>query len=520
MNRRKYFICRLNGSKHFTGRSKLLFTMLCVILLTGACKKAFIDGIRPTDSTSADDVFASPEGVRVYFNGIYRTIRSQWQSTDGAAGGLTDTWGYNSIALTRVVRGKDIVMPLVNRAYYFDYRNDNREPTYRRVKFTWYFFYELINQVNVLIDGTQKSSGIGEADKKSLVAEARALRAWFYFELVREFQFTYLKDPNAPGLPVYTTPATVSTTGNPRGTLQQTFDQINQDIDYAVKNTGSGQLLKDQVNNNVAWGMAARIYLEQGKWADAETAAGHAIQGHSLDWAGYPDNYNGLTSPEILWGFPQTTAGGGQSLYYGTPSSFFEQTGQGYDAFWISRELVEKFSLTDVRNTFFIYHNDPAEPDYAATNKFGIGSGSPVTLINGKTKDQKMVDFNESLNMMRVGEMYLIGAEAKARQGKADAADLLFALQQNRDPAAVRSGNTGKDLIDEILLERRKELYGEIGIDWLDAKRLQAPIDRTTSNHAVPDNYLIPGNDPRFNLKIPQTEMQANKSLTPNDQNP
>ncbi|MHA4808362.1 RagB/SusD family nutrient uptake outer membrane protein [Flavitalea flava] len=497
----------------------LLYMGLSLVLFLGACKKDFIDGIKPTDSSSANDVFASTEGVRVYFNGIYRSIRSQWQSTDGAAGGQTDTWGYNSVSLTRVAKGKDIVMPYPNRGYYYDYINDNREPTYRRVKFTWYFFYELANQVNVLIDGTGKSSGISETDKKSLIAEARALRAWFYFELAREFQFTYLKDPNAPGVPLYTTPATAATTGNPRGTLQQTFDQINNDIGYAVQNTGSGQLLKDQVNNNVAWGMAARIYLEQGKWADAETAAQNAIQGHSLDATGYPDNYNGLTSSEVLWGFPQTTENGGQTVYYGTPSSFFEQTGQSYDAFYISRELVEKFSATDIRNTFFVYYNDPAEPDYAATNKFGTGSGSPVTLMNGKTADQKMIDFNESLNMMRVGEMYLIGAEAKARQGKADAGDLLFALQQNRDPAAIKSGNTGQNLIDEILLERRKELYGELGIDWLDAKRMQTPIDRTSSNHAAPDNYLLPANDPRFNLKIPQAEMQANKSLKPGDQN-
>ena len=500
---------------------RLCCTFLYLSMLLGSCKKSFIDGIQPTNSASADDVFASSDAVRVYFNGIYRTIRSQWQSTDGSAGGATDTWGYNSVFLARDVKGTDIVMPY-NSWYYFDYQNANREPTYRRVKFTWYFFYELINQVNVLINGTQTSATIDTADKRSLIAEARALRGWFYFELAREFQLAYGKDANAPGVPIYTTPAADTTRGNPRGTLQQTYDQINSDIAYAVQNIGSSQLLKDQVNNSVAWGMAARIYLEEGKWADAETAAENAIQGHSLDAAGYPDNYNGLTSSEVIWGFPQTTEDGGQSLYYGTPSSFFEQTGNGYDAFWMSAQLVHYFSLTDARNTFYVYDPDPTQPDYVATNKFGTASGSTstVTLLNGNTVPQKMIDFNESLNMMRVGEMYLIEAEAKARQGESDAGDVLFALQSNRDPYALKSGQTGQALINEILLERRKELYGELGIDWLDAKRLQLPIDRTTSNHPAPYNYLIPANDPRFNLKIPETEMQANKSLTANDQNP
>jgi hypothetical protein len=380
----------------------------------------------------------------------------------------------------------------------------------------------MINQLNVLIDGTTKSSTIDAADKKSLIAEARALRAWFYFELAREFQLPYGKDPNAPGIPVYTTPASDTTHGNPRGTLQQTFDQINSDIAYAVQNIGTSQSLKDQVNMNVAWGMAARIDLEQGKWADAEAAAKNAIQGHSLDAAGYPDNYNGLTSSEVIWGFPQTTENGGQSLYYGTPSSFFEQAGQGYDAFWVSEELVNSFSVTDVRNTFYVYDPDPTQPDYVATNKFGTASGSPgnIDMLNGSSEPLKIIDFNESLNMMRVGEMYLIEAEAKARQNETDAGAVLFTLQSNRDPAAVKSGNTGQALLNEILLERRKELYGELGIDWLDAKRLQMPIDRTTSNHPPPYNYLIPANDPRFNLKIPESEIQANKSMRSTDQNP
>jgi len=498
----------------------LFYTGLCLLLLVGSCKKSFIDGIKPTDSASPADVYASADNVRVYFNGIYRNIRAQWKSTDGTAGGATDTWGYNSVFMCRDVKGIDIVMPY-NSWYYFDYQNANREPTYRRVKFMWYFFYELINQINVLIDGTTKSATINDGDKKLLLAEARALRAWFHFELAREFSTPYSKDPNAKGIPVYTTPTSDSTKGNPRGTLQQTFDQINTDIEFAMANIGSSQLLKDQVNYNVACGMAARIYLEQGKWAEAETAAINARKDHTLDAAGYPNNYNGLSSSEVLWGFPQTTENGGQSLYYGTPSSFFVQDGSGYGAFWMSKTLVESFSLTDIRNTFYEYDNDLTAPDAYGTNKFGtaVGSAFDVPLLNGDQVPLKTIDFNESLNMMRMGEMYLIEAEAKARQNKATAADVLLALQQNRDPSAAPSGNTGQALIDEILWERRKELYGELGIDWLDAKRLQLPIDRTTTNHPVPYDYIIPANDPTFELKIPQTELQANKSMTAGDQN-
>lgn len=511
----------MNSNKY---KLRIFYTGLCLAILFSSCSKSFIDGQKPTNAAPEADVFASADNVRVYFNGIYRTMRSQWVSTDGSAGNSTDAWGCNSVMMARDAKGTDIVMP-ANNWYYFDYQNANREPTYRRVRFTWYFFYELANQINVLIDGTQKSTTIKDADKIPLIAEARALRAYYFFELAREFSDPFGKDPNAKGVPTYTTPAADSTSGNPRGTLTQTFAQINDDISYAVQNLSAGQILSDQVDLNVAWGLAARIYLEQGRWADAEAAAKNAIQGHDLDAKNYPNNYNGVTSSEVLWALPQTTENGGQSLYYGTPSSFFVQDGSGYGAFFMSRSLVNTFTTTDVRNTFYVadINNDDTQADWAGTNKFGTTTGSygDIDMINGTTVPLKTIDFNESLNMMRVGEMYLIEAEAKARQGEGDAGTVLFALQSDRDPALTApSGNTGQALIDEILLERRKELYGELGTDWLDAKRLQMPIDRTTSNHPIPYNYLIPANDPRFELKLPQSELQANKNMTQADQNP
>jgi len=493
-------------------------------MLSGSCKKSFIDGQTPTDSGKPDQVFASTSSVRSYFTGIYRSLRRQWSSTDGSAGGSDDSYSYNSIFLARDVKGKDITMPR-NNWYYFDYQNDNREPTYRRVRFTWYFLYELANQANVLIDGTQKSATISAEDKVQLIGEARALRAFLYFELAREFQLAYSKNPNAPGVPVYTTPATDTTAGHPRGTMQQTFAQINSDIEYAVQHLQpASRSQKDQINISVAWGLAARIYLEQERWEDAYNAADSALTGgYDLDNSGYHNNYNGLTSYEVMWGLPQTTTNGGQSLYYGTPSSFFDRTGAGYDAFCMSAELVEQFSTTDIRNTFFInpYSDGPTSPDYYITNKFGKGSGIGVELLTGAVVEQATMDFNESMNMMRAAEMYLIEAEALARQhNDGDAHDVLFYVQRTRDPNALQSTNTGQALIDEILLERRKELYGEMGVDWLDAKRLQLPLDRSGSNHTPALAYTIQANDPRFMLKIPQQEIQANKHMTPADQNP
>jgi hypothetical protein len=106
--------------------------------------------------------------------------------------------------------------------------------------------------------------------------------------------------------------------------------------------------------------------------------------------------------------------------------------------------------------------------------------------------------------------MMLIEMEAEARLGnESEASSLLLALQQNRDPNAQASGNTGNALIEEILVERRKELYGEMGVEWFDAKRLRKGITRT-GNHRVKSTANLLPDDKKFFLKIPQKEIDAN----------
>lgn len=490
-----------------------LFIMLAIVGIAGVgCKKDFITDPKPTDAVSDADVFRSVSGVRSYFTGIYRNMRRQWSNLDNTAGGATDTWGYNSINLARINKGTDIINP--GGFYQFDYRHENREPAYRRTIFTWGFFYEHVNQVNTLIEGVALSASLTAADKKVLEAEARALRAWLYFEIIREFQHPVTKDPNALGVPLYTEPTSIGNEGKPRGTIQQVFDQINADIEFATQNLATGRLLKSDVNINVAWGMAARIYLEQERWADAKDAAQKARVGYTLDAPSYVNGFGDLASSEVIWGFPQASDIGGQSLYYGTPSSFFEKTGNGYDNLFVNSTLVGTFSNTDIRNTFFLTSSNPASAQRYSTNKFGSPSTDEVQLITGDVVPLKETWFNEALPMLRVAEMYLIEAEAKAELAEADAGTVLLTVQKNRDPAATASGNTGAALIDEILLERRKEFYGELGLDYLDAKRRQLALIRA-GNHPAAYRFNIPANDNRFIMKIPQKEFDSNKTLDP-----
>jgi hypothetical protein len=359
-------------------------------------------------------VFASEDGVRAHFNGIYRNLRTQWESVDGQSGASTDSWGIVSLNLARMVKGVDMMVP--SGWYQCDYRHENRSSTYRRVNFVWDFLYETISQTNIIIEGVSNSD-FAESSKNALIAEARAIRAWAYFDLIREFQHTYSADVNAPGVPIYTEPASIESVGNDRGTVQEVYNLIAEGLEFAVENLdpGGSRVLKSNINVNVAYGLLARVKLEMGAWQDAKNAAIAARSGYALNATAYED-------------------------------------------------------------------------------------------------------FSDDVVMMRVAEMYLIEAEAKAELGEADAGDMLFELQSNRDPNAVKSGNTGQDLVDEILVERRKELYGEIGVSFLDIKRRQIPLVRT-GNHPEAYKFNFPSNSENFILRIPQREIDSNVNITESDQN-
>ena len=111
---------------------------------------------------------------------------------------------------------------------------------------------------------------------------------------------------------------------------------------------------------------------------------------------------------------------------------------------------------------------------------------------------------------IRAAEMYLTIAECEARlTNPTIAQDMLFMTVSRSIATAVKSTNTGQDLIDEILIERRKELFGE-GHGYRDVLRLGNGLTRDGSQ---PLNEFIPAGDPRFQWPVPQREVNANPNL-------
>lgn len=470
---------------------KIIF-LLGVILTLGGCSEDFLEEPKPAGVVSEDVVFNSVEGVEAYIAGIHRRARGQWTSGH-------DAGGINSIYYARSVKGNDIIQ--ANTWFTFDYAQDNREPTYRRTVFTWEFSYYMINQANTLINGIEASTVLSEEEKADLIGQGLALRAFYYHQLALEFAPTYTADPTFPTAPIY---LELSLEGKPLSTLEEIYSLIVSDLTRAVELLDESRPNKSFINVNVAHGILARVYQVMHNWEGAEEHA-RAAYGGDVEGSLYPELYdegfNDMEHPGWIWAMPQYPD---QTMYYfSAPHAQADHFNLSYYGMFINANFVDEFADADVRKLFLNAYEEPA--------------GSWREYITTKFD---FVDFGVDFPIMRTAEMILIEAEALWWQGEHEAAhELLFQLQKNRildDPEtevveeAVMSDATGDEILEEILVERRKELYAEIGVEWFDAKRLRRGIYRDANHRVVVD--LAP-DDKRFFLKIPQSEIDANDAI-------
>ncbi|MEI6865113.1 RagB/SusD family nutrient uptake outer membrane protein [Flavicella sp.] len=455
--------------------------LIFITLLTIGCSDDFLNDPKPTSSVTEEVIFSTRVGAEAFLSGIQRSFRTQFERYQ-----RTDCGGIYSMYFARSVKGNDLIQGPT--WFLYDYSNDNREPTYSRVGFTWDYPYFMINQANSLINGVTLSE-LPDTDKAELTAQGKTIRAFFYFQLAMEFQHTYSFDATLPAPPIYTE---LSLEGNPMSTLTEMYDLIISDLTSAVTNLNDTRLGKSYVNQSVASGILARVYLVTGNMTGAANAANMAYGGDVnsvLDAASYGNGFDDITNSEWIWGSPQSSDQ--SNYYYLAPHAFTDHYSPAYFGTYINVDFADLFSETDVRNLFVhTYENTtPTDYTYLTTTKF-------------------IFAFDSDMPLMRTSEMILIESEALLNSNEDQAHNLLYALQLNRDSSAVKSTNTGDALLNEILIERRKELYGEIGVEWFDAKRLRRAIPRT-GNHRLIESDLE-ADDKKLFLKIPQAEIDAN----------
>lgn len=475
---------------------KILIFIVGAVLLT-SCGNDWLEVAEPHDGNVTPNVlFVNEQSINNAVVGSIDLLREYYYDRHVTVGLKYYYLGFDFM-------GNDIISnPGQWWTYESAWNTTITSQTGYQTSYHWAMFYKIINDVNTKIVGIQEST-IPDDVKNKYIAELRALRGLSYFSLAREYQFSYANvDKAAPCVPIYTEPTTAQTKGNDRASVQEVYKQILEDLDFAVSNLPTTRAAKFRINKNLAQAFRANVHLEMRNWALAETDANAARQGFPLmDKATYQSSgFNTISTGEWMWGFPfQPDQAWGYASLFSHIDIFRPQN--GYKNFFVNDSFVSLFSASDMRNVF-------VTPSPAYT------SARPWAKNGARKFQDRQPNADGDWVMMRSSEMLLVEAEAKAQQPSkvADAAALLYTLQKHRDPQAVASGNTGQALIDEILVERRKELYGEIGTEFFDLKRYNRPMVRN-GNHALSHTFTIPAGSLRWNFQIPQTEFDRNPNI-------
>lgn len=491
----------------------LVSAFVATSLITVGCKKDYLE-TKPTNQINVNQLFETTQGAYTLLNGMHNLFTSAqpWGGTNAA------NWAQKSQDLAQDVMGTDVV--LTNSGYdwfslYYNYLGTEAS-TYWMPYNSWNFYYKLINNANALLDNIDAAAG-SSSEKLDIKGQALAYRAWAYYRLASDFCL----NPNAPGfaqakgVPLMLTQTEFETVPKGRGLASEVYAQIKTDIQDAVNflsTTSEARPNKSHINVDVARGIYARVALATNDFATAMVQAelvrlNYPLMSSQELLRGFNSNLNA----EWIWASDLTAEqSNSRSLF--CFMSWMDENAPGYanvGAFRkITKQLYDLIPTNDIRKEQF----------YGPTTGSGLALAQHKFFLN----DRSTFNYNDLL--MRSSEMYLIEIEARAHLNPNDptAVDLLEEMMQIRQPGYTVAA-TGRPLLEETLLQRRIELWGE-GFGIGDIKRLQKPLVRPTGtmNHtqAIAGVLNLPNNSPRFLFKIPQDEMDNNPSLSGADQNP
>lgn len=467
------------------------------LLFAPACSDDFLE-LYPSNAVDVGLVFSTTGNAMGALNGIHRMLYEQYE-------GDQDSGGYGGMMNVLDLMGEDVILPASTNRYmavtrWLAHINELE----RVVRFSWSFYYKVIANANLIIGNIDGAEG-PQNERDLIKGQAYAYRAWAYFMLVQLYGKRWdTGGNNNLGVPLMTFE---SPEPKPRNTVDEVYTLINEDLDKAISLlSGYQRLNKSHIDQTVAMGFKARVLFVQGQWEAAARMADWAIEGYTfMTTAQHYEGYNDYTNPEWMWSHKIADD---QKLDF---ASFFAYMGYNYNSRGvkeaprvINKLIYDKMADTDVRKGKLWI------PDGATNPSVVVPSGGiKANYMHQKFRAESESSSNGCIPCMRVAEMYLIAAEGYAKAGTSTfdlARDRLYSLQKSRDPAYIRSTATAPQLIEDILIARRIELWGE-GFRLFDLKRLNLPLDRTGTNCVVSVSVTmqVPAGDNRWQWKIPKT---------------
>ncbi|UFH31646.1 RagB/SusD family nutrient uptake outer membrane protein [Chryseobacterium sp. C-71] len=345
----------------------------------------------------------------------------------------------------------------------------------------WTNAYQQIYASNSIIEGVRNSKSLSPAVKDRITGEALFVRSLLYFylhQIYGEIPYTDSTD--------YTVNSQLS-----RMPKNEFMTRIETDMSEAVNLIPTSYRNAEKIypNKYAAYLVLAKIKMLLNKNNEAEVllqtivqASNYSFQnditkvfqaGSHIIWQLKPGNTNEATKEAILYNF--TAA----------PLSFM-----------VNPNLVSQFSNNDLRKQQYI----TAVPFQTQTN-YKISKYRNLAASNP----------NEYSVIMRLEEAQFLLAEVLILQGKvSEAIPLINKTRLRAGLSALPVSLTASAAMDELRIEKRKELFSEQGIRFFDLKRWGLLNQLTT----VKPNWKT------FHVQwpLPAKELLLNPKLNPQNE--
>lgn len=462
-----------------------LCTLFIICLTAFGCKK-FVEVDDPIDQIPADLVFNTDAKAASVIRGLYGSM------VGSTAPLFTNNYAFGGgVQITLGLSSDELNCNSGNALNDF-FTNAVSSSSGGNSSYLWGPMYNIIFNANSAILNIEKSTGMSEAGKKQYTAEAKFIRAANYFYLVNLYG-----DVPMPLTTDYKVNGNIA-----RTPADQVYNLILDDLKYAQANLGTvySGTQRLRANKYTISALLARVYLYKQDWANAELQASDVIDGGKSLYTMEPDLTKTFltSSKEVILQLQQP----GTNLYTWDGFAFIPNN-NNIPNYLITDALYAAFETGDLRKTNWIRTASivtagVAKP-YNSPFKYKLNSGTGAIRT-------------ESLVFLRLGEVYLIRAEARAQQGKlAPAVSDLDVIRKRAAISLIANTNPGinqSDLLGLIAHERFVELFAELGHRWLDLKRT-GKADEVLKNKPNwrPEAKLFP---------IPIGDMNTNTSLVQN----
>ena len=346
-------------------------------------------------------------------------------------------------------------------------------------EFPWVSFYSVIFYVNQTINEGSKSMEEG-TDKNQILAEAYALRAYSYFDLVNLYAKPYNAATAATdkGVPI-NLEIDLEKVLSP-SSVQEVYNQIHSDLAKA-----ESLMTTDQQSTGINYRFSkvalksfeARLALYQQNWQQAVDYANQAL---SIK--------NTIEDLNVT-----TTA----------PNRFdSKESIMALDFAFNSPVQNVSFASSDLLNSY----------DQANDKRFGIffeKSGSKYKVKKGGNSDFKV--------SFRTSELYFIKAEALLKLNQLqEAKETLLPFLKNRyttegfTAISTSIDTMNADAFMTFILEERFREFALEGQRWFDLRRANQKQIKHIVNGA---EYVLQANDVRYTIEVPPSAKKNNPNL-------